>query len=262
MSTIGSTMTLDRVPIERVLARRSELGAVVVLPTYNERENLPEMLRTLRALSPGLDILVVDDDSPDGTGEIAQEWADRNPAVHVLHRKNQRGLGGAYRAGFEYALARGATSLVTMDCDFSHSPGDIPRLLGGLNRADLVIGSRYVRGGATRNWPWARKALSAAANLFARRALRLPIRDCTAGFRAYSGPLMRRLLSEPVISNGYTIQVELVSKAIHRHHARVVEVPIVFSERERGQSKVSRREVTRGLLAILGLRQTIFRVGS
>lgn len=237
---------------------RVRMDTVVVLPTYNEKDNLPGMLTALRTLCPGVDIVVVDDNSPDGTGHIAQEWANCNPAVHVVHRRDERGLGTAYRAGFAYALECGARAVITMDCDFSHAPHDIPRLLGALNRADLVIGSRYVGGGATRNWPWTRKVMSAAANLFARSCMKLPTHDCTSGFRAYRGSLLRQLLNEPAGSQGYTMLVELLSRSMHEFNARVIEVPIVFSERERGQSKISRKEITRGLSALLALRRNIF----
>lgn len=235
----------------------SQMGATVILPTYNERENIHGMLQAILALPDKLSILVVDDNSPDGTGALVDAWAERYPNIRALHRRDERGLGSAYVAGFRQAISDGADRLVTMDCDFSHDPADIPRLLEAADNADLVIGSRYVAGGKTRNWPLARKLISRSANLYARAALDLEVRDCTAGFRAYSSDLMRRMLAAGIKSTGYTIQVELVALAAHRFKARVQEVPITFSDRERGQSKISRSEVTHGLAAVLNIRQRL-----
>ncbi|HET6385271.1 MAG TPA: polyprenol monophosphomannose synthase [Armatimonadota bacterium] len=229
----------------------------VILPTFNERENLPAMLEALLALEPRLDVLIIDDNSPDGTGAIADEWAGRCPQVSTIHRASKQGLGTAYIAGFREAICQGADAVVTMDCDFSHAPADLPRLLAGLADADIVIGSRYISGGGTEGWPILRRLQSRAANQFARRWLGLKPHDCTGGFRAYRASLIAELLKQPLRSTGYSIQVELLYRAVRCHRARVLEIPIVFSERRRGKSKNSLREITQGLRSLVGLRRAV-----
>jgi len=214
----------------------------IVLPTYNEIENITPMLETLMSLPvPTLHVLVVDDLSPDGTGAQAEAVANRYPQrIHVLHRSGPRGLGFAYRAGFVYALAHGAQSVIQMDCDFSHQPQDVPRLLAALAEADMVIGSRYVSGGGTdRTWGMARKALSSWGNFYARALLGLPYRDVTGGFRAWRRAALIGIDPERRIqAQGYVFQVELTYLA-HRLGYRIREIPIYFPERRAGRSKMS-----------------------
>ena len=233
------------------------MRTIVVLPTYNERENLEPMLQALLALGADLDIVVVDDNSPDGTGHLAEEWAGRCPEVHVLIRRDERGLGTAYVCGHRKALGLGAEAIITMDSDFSHNPVDVPRLLECLAGCDIALGSRYVAGGGTLGWPLRRKLLSRAANAFARSCLSLPVRDCTSGFRAYRASLVEQLIRQPLQSKGYSIQVELLARGIRQFGAKVVEIPILFRERERGVSKIGWREVLAGCRAILRVRRQL-----
>jgi dolichol-phosphate mannosyltransferase len=208
----------------------------VVLPTYNERENLSDIASAITA--HGYRLLVVDDSSPDGTGEIADGRARENPAVSVLHRESKEGLGPAYRAGFDRALAEGAETIIEMDADFSHDPADLPRLVEAVEQgADLAIGSRYVPGGSTPDWPWTRRFISKGGNLYARIMLGVPTRDATAGFRAFRDSALRVLPYERAESSGYAFQVEMAWRA-HQAGMNVVEVPISFKDRTRGTSKM------------------------
>lgn len=222
----------DRGPLERVL---------VCVPTYNERSSLPRVVARIRASVPGADILVLDDDSPDGTGEVADALAAADPQVHVLHRPGKQGLGPAYLAGFAWADRRGYDAVVEMDADGSHQPEQLPSLLAAAQDgegADLVIGSRWVPGGSVHRWPARRKALSVGANIYARYALGIPVRDATAGYRVYRLPALRSMDTEAVASQGYCFQIDLTVRAIERG-LRVVEVPIAFVEREEGTSKMN-----------------------
>jgi dolichol-phosphate mannosyltransferase len=208
----------------------------VVLPTYNERENLSDIAAAITA--HGYRLLVVDDSSPDGTGEIADDLARQSPAISVLHRKSKEGLGPAYRAGFDRALANGAEILIEMDADFSHDPADLPRLVAAIEEgADLAIGSRYVPGGATPDWPWTRRFISKGGNLYARVMLGIPTHDATAGFRAFRDSALRTLPYEQAEASGYGFQVEMAWRA-HQAGLKVVEVPISFKDRTRGTSKM------------------------
>ncbi|MEO7127180.1 MAG: polyprenol monophosphomannose synthase [Nakamurella sp.] len=211
---------------------------VVIIPTYNERENLPLILDRLFAAVGGVDVVVVDDGSPDGTGEIADKRAAADERVTVLHRTSKDGLGAAYLAGFDWALTRGYDVLVEMDADGSHAPEQLPRLLGALAHADLVIGSRYVTGGSVVNWPARRQVLSRGANAYARMALGSRIHDMTAGYRAYRADVLRTLALGDVASQGYCFQVDLAWRTISAGF-RVTEVPITFTEREIGTSKMT-----------------------
>jgi dolichol-phosphate mannosyltransferase len=214
----------------------------VVVPTYNERENLPRIAEALLRLD-GINLLVVDDGSPDGTGAEADRLAAASAErVHVLHRTGQRGLGRSYIDGFQHALRLGATRICQMDADFSHDPGDIPRLLAATESADLAIGSRYVPGGELRNWPWHRVLLSAFANRYVRAITRVPVHDCTSGFRCWRAELLARLPLPDIVSEGYAFQVEMAWHA-SLAQARIVEVPITFIERVRGTSKLSGRVI-------------------
>ncbi|WP_106410478.1 apolipoprotein N-acyltransferase [Pseudofrankia saprophytica] len=212
---------------------------VVCVPTYNERENLTRTALRLREANPTVDLLVIDDNSPDGTGQIADELAREDAQIHVLHRAGKSGLGSAYVAGFSWALRHGYDVIVEMDADGSHQPEELPRLLARLNTADLVIGSRWVRGGQVRNWPRSRLVLSRGANLYVRAALGIPTRDATAGYRAYRAEVLRARDLDAIQSQGYCFQVDLAWTA-WRGGFRVAEVPITFVERERGASKMSR----------------------
>ena len=218
---------------------RPPIGSIVVLiPTYNERENLPLVVTRLRAAVPAADILVVDDSSPDGTGAVADQLAAVDDQVRVLHRERKEGLGAAYLAGFAWALDKGYAVLVEMDADGSHRPEQLPTLLTALADADVVLGSRWVPGGSVVNWPLHRKALSLGGNVYTRVLLGMPIGDATGGFRAYRASALRSLELEDVASQGYCFQVDLVWRAVRRG-LNVVEVPITFVEREVGESKMS-----------------------
>jgi dolichol-phosphate mannosyltransferase len=234
-------------------------GAVlVVVPTYNEIENLEHIVERLQGSVPTAHVLVVDDASPDGTGELADKLAARDPRVHVLHRGGKSGLGPAYVAGFRWGREHGYDVLVEMDADGSHAPEELPRLLAALGNADLVLGSRYLPGGEVRDWPAHRLALSRAGNLYTRWALRLPLTDATGGFRAVRGTLIDELPFEDVASQGYCFQVDWAWRAA-RAGARVVEVPITFTERAFGRSKMSGSIVAEALVRVTawGLRDRL-----
>ena len=210
----------------------------LVIPTYNERENLGPIIERLHAALPSADVLVVDDGSPDGTGEQADRLAAADTRVHVLHRTEKAGLGTAYVAGFRWGLSRGYAALVEMDADGSHAPEDLPRLLDRLPAADLVIGSRYVPAGRVVNWPKHREFLSRGANLYSKLTLGTRINDITAGFRAYRRAVLEALDLDSIASRGYCFQIDLAWRTVLAGF-RVVEVPITFTEREIGESKMS-----------------------
>ena len=213
---------------------------LVIIPTYNERDNLPAIVEQLLAM-PGLSVLVVDDASPDGTGSIADALAASSAGrLSVMHRSGARGLGRSYVDGMRYALTTAATHVCQMDADFSHDPAELPRLLDASGAADLVIGSRYVPGGTLRNWATHRVALSAFANRYVRAITRLPLHDCTAGFRCWRRELLARLPLGSIRSEGYAFQVEMAWDAYHAG-GRITEVPITFVERRVGSSKISAR---------------------
>lgn len=219
----------------------------VVVPTFNERDNLPLLVEALLYYEE-LSVLVVDDGSPDGTGEVADRLAaESGGRVHVLHRRGAPGLGLSYVDGMRAALTMGATHVCQMDADLSHDPNDVPRLLEATRGADLVIGSRYVEGGALRDWPWHRIALSRFANVYVRTITRLPIHDCTSGFRAWRADLLRRVPLDRILSDGYAFQVELVWEA-HTRGSRIAEVPITFVERRLGESKLSGNVIVESML--------------
>jgi len=215
------------------------LGRVlVIIPTYNERENLLVVAERLFAAVPSASLLVVDDGSPDGTGTLADELAAADERIHVLHRAGKAGLGGAYIAGFDWGLAAGFDVLVEMDADGSHAPEQLPTLLAALDDADLVLGSRWVQGGAVLNWPRRREVLSRGGNLYARMLLGMSVRDATGGFRAFRRRVLEKIEYAAVASQGYCFQVDLAWRALQAGF-RVREVPITFAERERGESKMS-----------------------
>jgi dolichol-phosphate mannosyltransferase len=235
-------------------------SATVCLPTYNERENLESMLRTLGPL--GVQVLVVDDNSPDGTGEIADRLAGELDYVSVLHRERKEGLGPAYLAGFRRALADGAELVLELDCDFSHNPSDIPRLVAACESgADLALGSRYVAGGGTENWGLGRRVVSWGGSFYARALLGVGIRDLTGGFKCYRRRVLETIDLDAIDSKGYAFQIETTYRTLRRGF-RVVEVPINFVDRTAGHSKMSRSifleaVVTVPLLRLAALRGSI-----
>jgi dolichol-phosphate mannosyltransferase len=213
-------------------------GATICLPTYNERENLESMIRALAPL--GVNVLVIDDNSPDGTGEIADRLAEELDFVSVLHRDTKEGLGPAYLAGFHRALADGAEYILEMDCDFSHKPADVPRLLAACeNGADLALGSRYVAGGGTENWGLLRRMISVGGSVYARVLLGMHFQDLTGGFKCYRRAVLERIDLEAITSKGYAFQIEGTYRTV-RAGFTVVEVPITFADRTAGTSKMSR----------------------
>jgi len=215
-------------------------NAIVVIPTYNERDNLEPLCQEILRVKQDLDILVVDDNSPDGTGELADQLAAAHPQIHVLHRQKKEGLGRAYVAGFGRALEEGYRLIVQMDADFSHNPEYLPDLLQAASEADVAVGSRYIRGGGVRNWPWKRIILSSNANRYVRAITAIPLHDCTGGFRCYRREVLEAIDLSTILSNGYSFQVE-VAYRVHRLGFRFREVPIIFVDRRAGQSKLSQK---------------------
>jgi dolichol-phosphate mannosyltransferase len=230
---------------------------VVCLPTYNERDNLGPMVRALddvvRRHELDARVLVIDDSSPDGTGELADRLTGEFRFLSVLHRPKKEGLGPAYLAGFVWALATDADRIVEMDCDFSHDPEDLPRLLAATQNADLALGSRYMKGGGTRNWSLARRAVSRFGSVYARILLGVEVRDLTSGFKCFRRSVLEAIGLERVSTKGYAFQIETTYRAL-RVGCRVVEVPIVFSERDAGKSKMSRAIVLEAMAKVPALR--------
>jgi dolichol-phosphate mannosyltransferase len=231
-----------------------------VVPTYQERLNIEDVVTRLRGAAPLAHVLVVDDDSPDGTGALAEDLAAADPQVHVLHRAVKDGLGPAYLAGFGWGLDREYDVLVEMDADGSHQPEQLPALLAALPGADLVLGSRWVPGGSVVNWPLRRRLLSQGGNRYVRRALQIDLRDATGGFRAFRRTTLEKLDLEGVASHGYCFQVDLAWRTV-RAGFRVVEVPIEFVERVRGESKMSGAIVREALwrVTVWGAQQRVGR---
>ena len=229
-----------------------DLGSVlVVIPTYNERDNVESIVTRTRSAVPDADVLIVDDNSPDGTGALADALAAADDAVHVLHRTEKAGLGAAYIAGFRWAADRGYDVMVEMDADGSHAPEQLPGLLDALHNADVVLGSRYVPGGRVVNWPRTREWLSRGGNRYTRLVLGLPLQDATGGYRAYRREVLAALPLDEVASQGYCFQVDLAWQAWRLGYS-IREVPITFVEREHGESKMSRAIVGEALLRVTG----------
>jgi dolichol-phosphate mannosyltransferase len=224
-------------------------GVLVIIPTYNESESLPGVIERLRRAVPDADVLIADDNSPDGTGRLADDLAAKDSHIHVLHRAGKEGLGKAYLAGFAWGLERGYDVLVEMDADGSHRPEELPRLLAQMPHADVVLGSRWVPGGSVVNWPASRRLLSQGGSLYTRMALGIPTRDATGGYRAYRASALASLDLATVESNGYCFQIDLLWRALQRGLV-VREVPITFVEREAGTSKMSNRIVREALLNV------------
>ncbi|MBG6089782.1 polyprenol monophosphomannose synthase [Actinomadura viridis] len=228
----------------------ADLGRVlVIIPTYNERDNIEGIVGRVREAAPTVDVLVVDDASPDGTGDLADALAAADDQVRVLHRAGKEGLGPAYIAGFRWAAERGYDVMVEMDADGSHQPEELPRLLTALQDADLVIGARWIPGGTVHNWPMSREVLSRGANTYARLMLSLPLHDATGGFRAFRAATLDKIGLDDVDSRGYCFQVDLALRAL-REGLRVVEVPITFVERTQGTSKMSRDVLAEAALRV------------
>jgi dolichol-phosphate mannosyltransferase len=228
-----------------------DVRATVCLPTYNERENLERMVRALVGL--GVRVLVVDDNSPDGTGEIADRLAAELDQVSVLHRERKEGLGPAYLAGFRRALADGAELVLELDCDFSHDPNDVPRLIAAAADADLVLGSRYVPGGSIPNWGLLRRFVSRGGCIYAQVWLQTRLRDLTGGFKCYRRSVLETIDLDAIESKGYAFQIETTYRAL-RKGFRVVEVPITFVDREEGGSKMSKAIVLEAVWKVPALR--------
>ena len=216
--------------------------AIVIIPTYNEAENVPPLVERILGLEEDVDVLIVDDNSPDGTGDVADAIARETPRVQVIHRPRKLGLGTAYTAGFMRALDLGRERIITMDADFSHNPRYIPTLLRLTNDHDLAIGSRYVPGGGVRLWGWHRRLLSRGANLFARTLLGLHAHDCTAGFRCYRSHVLETVDPRTIRADGYSYLLEMLWR-VQKAGFSITETPIVFTDRRRGASKISQAEI-------------------
>ncbi len=240
---------------------RRPARALVIVPTYNELDSIGEVAgRLFEAAADRVDLLVVDDGSPDGTAELVKQMAQGSHRVHLIERSHKQGLGTAYVAGFRWAMDRGYEAVVEMDADLSHNPADVPRLLQRLKDADLVVGSRYVPGGRIENWGLVRRLLSLAGNLYARAWLGYTVRDSTSGFRAYRTSVLRGEELAGLRSEGYSFQIEM-TRRVHLARGKIVEVPITFVERARGKSKMSRRIVVEAMLRVTlwGLRDRFLR---
>jgi dolichol-phosphate mannosyltransferase len=224
---------------------------LIIVPTYNERENLPRMAQKLLSLPVKVDMLVVDDNSPDGTGQIADDLAGKHPEIHVLHRTKKDGLGRAYIAGFTWALEKGYEFVFEIDCDFSHDPDDIPRFLEAAKKqnADLVLGSRYDGGVRVVNWPLKRLVLSRSAGIYVHIITGMPFTDPTGGYKCFRRRALQAIELEDVRSNGYSFQIELTHR-LWRNGYKVIEVPIIFTERVEGHSKMSRQIVREALFMV------------
>jgi dolichol-phosphate mannosyltransferase len=229
------------------------MKTLIIIPTYNEYENLPSLLDTLFSYAPESDVLVVDDNSPDGTGKLADQIHATDPRVHVLHRAGKLGLGTAYVAGFKYAIDHAYDVAFEMDADFSHDPQYLPGFLTAIEDADLVIGSRYIHGGDTPNWSFLRRCISGCGNIFARFMLGIPVHDCTAGYRCYRREVLESIDLDTVQSQGYAFQVEMAYRVL-RQGFKIVEIPIVFMDRRVGQSKMSRKIVVEAFTYVLRAR--------
>jgi dolichol-phosphate mannosyltransferase len=232
---------------------QATMKTLIIIPTYNEVENLPLLLKEIFFYAPQTDVLIVDDNSPDGTGALADEIRRQDARVHVLHRPGKLGLGTAYVAGFQYALEQGYDAAFEMDADFSHDPRALPDFLSAIEQADVVIGSRYILGGSTPNWSLMRRLISGSGNIFARFMLGIPIRDCTSGFRCYRRSVLQCLGMETIQSQGFAFQVELTYRAMQQGF-RMIETPITFVDRRLGKSKMSHTIVIEAFAYVLRAR--------
>jgi dolichol-phosphate mannosyltransferase len=230
--------------------------ALIVVPTYNEKENLPLLVKAVFAVVPQVHILVVDDSSPDGTGELADELAAADNRIHVLHRTAKEGLGKAYVAGFHWALERDYELVFEMDCDFSHRPEHLPEFLERIKGADVVLGSRYIKGGGTENWGLMRKFISGGGNTYARTVLGLPYKDLTGGFKCFRRKVLETLPIDDLYSFGYAFQIELTYRS-HKAGFKIAETPIIFPDRTRGESKMSGAIFKEAFVTVWKLRKVV-----
>jgi dolichol-phosphate mannosyltransferase len=237
-TVLDASLNSAEKPEETEILVRTPLKTLIIIPTYNEHENLPLLLQTIASYAPETDILIVDDNSPDGTGDLAEGLSEQNKHIHVLHRAGKLGLGTAYIAGFQYSIAQGYDAAFEMDADFSHDPRYLPDMLQAIEHADLVIGSRYISGGATPTWSLKRRIISGGGNMFARFVLGIPIHDCTGGFRCYRRHVLESIELDAVLSRGYAFQIELTYRVL-RAGFKISEVPIIFMDRRLGVSKMS-----------------------
>lgn len=233
----------------------------VIIPTYNEKENIVALVKQILNLPLEVGVIIVDDNSPDGTGQLADDLAQQNPRVSVIHRPGKMGLGTAYIAGFKKGLAEGVERLITMDADFSHNPVYIPDLVALAEHYHITIGSRYVPEGGVRNWDLRRRFLSWGANTFARTALNLKANDCTAGFRCYHRDVLLNIELDKIFSSGYSFLVEMIFKC-QRKGFTVGEIPIIFTNRTHGSSKISQREIYKAMYTVLRLSLSRFKSSS
>ena len=229
------------------------MKTLIIIPTYNEIDNLSPLLKEIFSYAPETDILIVDDNSPDGTGDLADEFHQQNARVLVLHRAGKLGLGTAYIEGFKYAIEHTYDAAFEMDADFSHDPRYLPDFLEAIGNADLVIGSRYIPGGDTPNWTILRRLISGGGNIFARFMLGIPVHDCTAGYRCYRRKVLESIDLDSIQSQGYAFQIELAYRVM-QHGFKIVETPIVFMDRRVGKSKMSRRIVIEGFTYVIKAR--------
>ncbi len=229
------------------------MKTLIIIPTYNEFDNLRPLLQEIFSFAPAADVLIVDDNSPDGTGKLADQIHIENPQVDVLHRAGKLGLGTAYIAGFKYAVEHGYDAAFEMDADFSHDPRYLPDFLQKIENADLVIGSRYVEGGDTPNWSLLRRFVSGGGNIFARFMLGIPVHDCTAGYRCYRRQVLESIELDTIESQGYAFQVELAYR-VYKHGFKIVETPIIFMDRRVGKSKMSRTIFLEGFTWVIRTR--------
>ena len=227
--------------------------ALVIIPTYNEKENIGEIIPMILEKDPSINVLIVDDNSPDGTGKIADDMAKENSRIKVLHRDKKAGLGTAYKAGFKYALENGYHHIFEMDADFSHDPKYIPHFLKSIKEVDLVLGSRYISGVNVINWPMSRLLLSYYANVYTRWVTGLPVRDATGGFKCFRREVLERIDLDKVQSEGYSFQIEMSFRAWKKGF-KIKEIPIVFEDRREGQSKMSKKIVREAIWRVWKLR--------
>jgi len=229
------------------------MKTLIIIPTFNEAENLPPLLKEIFEYAPETDVLIVDDNSPDGTGKLADEIHTENPKVQIIHRSGKLGLGTAYIAGFKYAVEHDYDAAFEMDAAFSHDPRYLPDFLKTIEQADLVIGSRYIRGGSTPNWSLLRRFISGGGNIYARFMLGMPVHDATAGFRCYRSSVLHSIDLDTMQSQGYAFQIEMAYRVSQRGF-RIVEIPISFLDRRVGKSKMSRKIFIEGFLWVLRTR--------
>lgn len=257
-TTAGNTQRVAVQSSDSPLSSRTPVSKVlIIIPTYNEAENVPVLLQQVFQHLPQGDVLIVDDNSPDQTGHLAETLRARYPNLYVLHRPGKLGLGTAYIAGFRYAIEHNYDVAFEMDADFSHDPGLLPNFLAAIQHADLVIGSRYMHGGSTPGWPAFRKLISNWGNNFARLLLGMVAQDCTGGYRCYRRELLQHIDFDAICSRGYAFQVELLYRA-QQQHARIVEIPITFVDRQRGRSKMSSKIVLEAFIYVV---KTFFHKG-